>query len=166
VCVNELQREARQKLFSYAVAALSNFFWDSLRISRELSIMGRRASPIGPLLCVGERVRTHSDTGRSHKVIGIGSSRQWSRNGPKYYVARDCHACSRARQHPRERRNGHSPVCRAPVGGVPGLTVQERTCDAHPFARAPAIWIPGLTTQERTCDAHPLQGRRWPESRA
>ena len=25
VCVNELQREARQKLFSYAVAALSNF---------------------------------------------------------------------------------------------------------------------------------------------
>jgi hypothetical protein len=75
VCVNELQREARQKLFSYAVAALSNFFWDSLRISRELSIMGRLASPIGPLLCVGERVRTHSDTGRSHKVIGIGSSR-------------------------------------------------------------------------------------------
>jgi hypothetical protein len=44
--VNELQREARQKLFSYAVAALSNFFWDSLRISRELSIMGRLASPI------------------------------------------------------------------------------------------------------------------------
>jgi hypothetical protein len=25
VCVNELQREARQKLFSYAVAALSNY---------------------------------------------------------------------------------------------------------------------------------------------
>jgi hypothetical protein len=25
VCVNELQREARQKLFSYAVAALSDF---------------------------------------------------------------------------------------------------------------------------------------------
>ena len=88
--MNELQREARQKLFSYAVAALSNFFWDSLRISRELSIMGRLASPIGPLLCVGERVRTHSDTGRSHKVIGIGSSRQWSRNGPKCLVARDC----------------------------------------------------------------------------
>ena len=66
--MNELQREARQKLFSYAVAALSNFFWDSLRISRELSIMGRLASPIGPLLCVGERVRTHSDTGRSHKL--------------------------------------------------------------------------------------------------
>ena len=88
--MNELQREARQKLFSYAVAALSNFFWDSLRISQELSIMGRLASPIGPLLCVGERVRTHSDTGRSHKVIGIGSSRQWSRNGPKCLVARDC----------------------------------------------------------------------------
>jgi hypothetical protein len=32
VCVNELQREARQKLFSYAVAALSNF-----QVLRELS---------------------------------------------------------------------------------------------------------------------------------
>jgi len=38
VCVNELQREARQKLFSYAVAALSNFiFWREEREMRCLS---------------------------------------------------------------------------------------------------------------------------------
>ena len=70
--VNEPLRDSRQKLFSCAVAALSNFFWESLRVSRI-----PLCEYVGPLLIVRERykcVRTLNPGLSSHKVIwGVSS---------------------------------------------------------------------------------------------
>ena len=76
VCVNELQREARQKLFSYAVAALSNF----LGLPSESQGLSPLGGAVGPLdVCGSTRValgspsgdRMHSESGPgSYKVIG------------------------------------------------------------------------------------------------
>ena len=69
--MNELQREARPKLFSYAVAALSNF----LGLPSESQGLSPLGGAVGPLVvCGSTRVALGSPSGdRMHSELGPGS---------------------------------------------------------------------------------------------